>query len=164
MARVGQLRQAEHPRRRLRAHNKIHHATERPQLLQVVVGGEVFDRTAIFHSGGAAPQHREAGGVSHDALLKVHLRAVGKRGHHRHVLVPLFGKALLGGRGAVFVLQALDVAQHQRDQAHALHLAPEVELHAWLIAIAAAKQHSRRPRLLVQDRPDRGIHFRIHQH
>ena len=46
-----------------------------------------------------------------------------------------FGEARLGGRGAVGILQALDVAAEHRAHADALHEAPEVLLHPRLVAV-----------------------------
>ena len=87
----------------------------------------------------AALRHRHAGRVGDDRLLEGDLRAVGEAGHHVRVLAPLLGEALLRGRRAVRVLQALDVAADQRTQADAADEADQVHLHARLVAVAAGE-------------------------
>ena len=108
--------------------------------------------------------HLEAGGVGDDRLLEADLRAVGEARHHRRVLPPLLGEALLRRRVAIGILQALDVADDARDQAEALDPADEVHLHAGLVAVAGRQDDAVLLGVDLQDRADRRVDLGVHQH
>ena len=164
LARIGLFGEAEHPRPRLGTDHEVDHTTEFAQFIEVVVRDQVVDMAGEALALHPAASHYETRGVGHHALLHIHLRPVGERGDHAHVLVPLFGKALLGGGRAVFVLQTLHIAEHAGDETHCLHLAIEVHLHAGLVAIDHGEDHTGLACLLVQDGPHRGIDLGVHEH
>ena len=74
------------------------------------------------------------------------------------------GEPLLRRRVAVGVLQALDVADHARLEAEALHPAVEVELDARLVAVAGRHDHAVPVGVDVEDRADRRLELGVHQH
>ena len=98
------------------------------------------------------------------ACSKEIFRAVREACHHVRVLAPLLGKSLLRSRVAMLVLQSLDVAADQRRDAETLDEAPQVELHAGLIAIAAGENHAGFLGVLLQNRADRSVELGVHRH
>ena len=80
------------------------------------------------------------------------------------VLTPALGEAALGCRGAVGVLQALDVPADQWPQTDAPDEAREVQLDPRLVAVAAGEDHPVSLCSPAQDRADRAVHLGVEQH
>src|SRR6266851_147458 len=72
--------------------------------------------------------------------------------------------ALLGGRVAIGVLQALDVSDNARDETQTLHPSDQVHLQARFIAFASGKDDFVLARIHLENRADRGIDLGIHQY
>ncbi len=141
----------------------IDDAAETFQFIDVVELGCGVNDVVVRVPVHAALCHFETDGVRDDRLLEGDFASVGKAGDHRRVLSPLFGKALLGRRVAIRIVQALDVAAKQRRQPDRFHEAMEVDLNAGLIAVRARQDHVGLFRILVQDRADRAVDFGIHE-
>src|SRR5258708_14293047 len=129
------------------------------QLVNVHDGGVVLQPAR--HPAGS---DLESGGVGDDRLLEADLGPVCKGRNHRRVLPPSLSPALLGGRVAIGVLQALDVSDNARDETQTLHPSDQVHLQARFIAFASGKDDFVLARIHLENRADRGIDLGIHQY
>ena len=111
----------------------------------------------------APPVHGESQGVGDDRLFEADLGTVGEAGDHGRVLSPLRGEAGLRGWCAVFVLQALDVAQHPGDEAEAFDESGQVDLHPGLISVTGGHDDAFGVGVGLEDRTDSCVQFGIHE-
>ena len=163
LLRVRVLGEAEHLHER-RAHRVVDDPAQRAKLLEVVELGRVHDRAVVFEAPRhAARAHLESGGVGDDGLLEADLRPVREGGHHRRVLSPPLGPALLRGRVAIGILQPLHVHHRARDEPEALHPAEEVHLHAGLVAFAGGEDLAVLARVEAEDRTEGRVHLGVHE-
>ena len=139
-----------------------------PQLrsfVDVVELADLHHVAAVLQAARhAARLHLESGGVGDDGLLEADLRAVGEAGHHRRVLAPALGKALLRGGIAIGILQPFDVAHDARDEPEALDPAIQIHLHAGLVAFARRQDDAVLFGVDLQNRADRRVDLGVHQH
>ena len=112
----------------------------------------------------AALRRLHPGRVGDDRLLERDLRAVREARDHVDVHAPAGGEPVLRRGVARPVLEALDVAAHERPQPDALDEPVQVHLDARLVAIAGAEHDAGRVGLRLEDRPDRSVELGVHEH
>jgi hypothetical protein len=156
--------QAEDGRAGLGTNHVLDYAAELTQAVDVVFGGQVVDVAPVLEPHHPALEHGESERVGDRGLLEGDLRPVGEARDHVGVLTPLAGELLLGGRVAVLVLEALDVAHEQRRQAEAPHVTEQVPLHTGLIAVARRVHQSRLVGVRLEQRSERPVELGVHHH
>ena len=112
----------------------------------------------------AARLHHKSSGVRDDCLFKTDLRAVRKAGHHRRILAPLLGEALLRGRIAIGILQAFDVSHHSRSKPEPFDPAVQIHLHTRFVSFARGQNHSMFGGISLENWADGRVDLRVHQH
>ncbi len=161
---VGMLGQAIDLSQR-RPHHVVDGAAELAQFLDVVELAYLEDIACVLQAARhAARAHLEARRIGNDALLEADLGAIGEARHHRRVLSPTLGKALLRGRVTIRILKSLHIPQEARREAKAFDPAIKVHLHARLIALTAGEDHALLVGIGLEDGADRGIELGVHQH
>ncbi len=140
-------------------------AAEFAAFVDVVELTDLHHVAAIFQTARhAARADLETGRVGDDRLLETDLGAVGEARHHRRILPPFFGKALLRGGVAIRILQTLHVADHPRSQTETLHPAKQIHLRARLVAVACRQDDTVFRGIGLENRTDRGVDLGIQQH
>ena len=132
--------------------------------VEIVHRRHVVDEPVVCIAQHTALRDFHPGGIGDDRLFERDFGAIGKTRHHLRRLAPRFGKRLLCLRRAITVLKTLNVAAHPRGQPHARHKAIEIDLHPWLIAVAARQHHPGSVGINFEHRAYGAIEFGIHQH
>src|SRR5258708_19745894 len=136
--------------------------TQSPNLLKIVQLVNVHDGAVVLQPARhPAGSDLESGGVGDDRLLEADLGPVCKGRNHRRVLPPSLSPALLGGRVAIGVLQALDVSDNARDETQTLHPSDQVHLQAPSIAFPTANYHFLLARIHLNNRSHPSLHLAL---